>query len=89
MHLPVAVPAIVMVISALTFFIGSILFLVEAFREHILWGLACVFLPIVALIFLCLHWKVAKRPFIIKMVGFVGFVGGIGLLFLSNGKFWF
>ena len=89
MHLPVAVPVIVMVVSGLAFFIGSILFLVEAFREHILWGLGCLLLPIVALVFLCLHWKVAKRPFVIKVVGFVGVLCGIGLLFLSDGKRWF
>jgi hypothetical protein len=64
-HILVPVLAIAGLITAL---IGWIWFLVAAFRESILWGLACLFLPIVSLIFLILHWNEAKRPFFVQLL---------------------
>jgi hypothetical protein len=56
--------------------VGSLLFIIEAFREGILWGLAVLFLPIVPLIFLIVHWSRAKGPFFVQL-------WGIGLVVLA------
>jgi membrane protein CcdC involved in cytochrome C biogenesis len=48
---------------------GGIWFLVEAFRESILWGLGCLLLGPVSIVFLILHWDVAKRPFFLQLKG--------------------
>jgi hypothetical protein len=53
--------------------LGGLFFIVAAFRESILWGLAVLFLPVVPLIFLVLHWQRAKGPFFIQLYG-LGFV---------------
>lgn len=51
--------------------ISGIWFLVVAFRESVLWGLACLFIPIAQLFFLIVHWPVAKRPFLYQLSGLV------------------
>jgi len=56
---------------------GSILLavlhlVVEAFREHIAWGIMVAlssFLPILWMAFVVIHWDRAKRPFILLLVG--------------------
>lgn len=53
--------------------VGGLFFLVAAFRESILWGLAVMFLPVVPLIFLIVHWHRAKGPFFLQLYG-LGFV---------------
>ncbi|MCK5834976.1 MAG: hypothetical protein KAG98_04525 [Lentisphaeria bacterium] len=56
----------------------SILFLVEAFKVHVGWGLGCMFLPIVPLVFLILHWDVAKRPFLRSLLAIPFYlIGGV------------
>lgn len=49
--------------------IGGFMFLVAAFRESVLWGLGCIFLPIVQLFFLVVHWQEAKKAFGIQLLG--------------------
>jgi hypothetical protein len=51
------------------FMIGGFMFLIAAFRESVLWGLACLFVPIVPLFFLITHWHEAKKPFAIQLIG--------------------
>ena len=55
---------------------GRIGFLIAAFRESILWGLGCILLSPVSLVFLFLHWPEAKNPFFLQLVG-------LGLVFLA------
>jgi hypothetical protein len=57
-------------------FVGTIWFLVEAFRESLLTGLAVLLLPIVWIVFLVLCWDRAKRPFLTLL-------GGIALILLG------
>jgi hypothetical protein len=49
--------------------IGSIWFLVVAFQESVLWGLACLFIPFVGLVFLVMHFDRAAKPFFISLAG--------------------
>ena len=59
------------------YLIGWIWFLVAAFRESIWWGLACLFIPIVQLIFLIVHWREARKPFFLQLLGLVIFIVAI------------
>lgn len=51
------------------FIIGGIGFLIAAFKNSILWGLGCLLLYPVSIIFLILHWNEAKNPFLLQLVG--------------------
>jgi len=69
------------VIGGIIMFIGGIWMLIEQFRSGILWGLACMFIPFVALIWLILHWQEGRRPFATSLGGMAVFVVG---MFLSG-----
>jgi hypothetical protein len=57
---------------------AALWFLFAAFEQNILWGLGCLFVPFVSLIFLIVHWKKAAQPFCISLLG-VGIIvtGGV------------
>lgn len=48
--------------------VASIWFIIATFRQSILWGLACLFLPFASLIFTIVHWRVAKIPFLLFLL---------------------
>tara|TARA_B100000609_G_scaffold187541_1_gene173064 strand:- start:508 stop:768 length:261 start_codon:yes stop_codon:yes gene_type:complete len=49
--------------------VGGIWFLIEAFKESIWWGLGCLLISFVSLIFLCMHFQAVKKPFFIQLAG--------------------
>lgn len=51
------------------FLLGGLGFLITAFKQHVLWGLGCLFLGPVSLVFLVMHWNDAKRPFFLQLAG--------------------
>ena len=51
--------------------ISGIWLLILSFQTSILWGLACLFIPFVSLIFVVMHWDDAKKPFLISLAGTV------------------
>ncbi|MFO0799566.1 MAG: hypothetical protein U0804_19015 [Gemmataceae bacterium] len=55
---------------------GSIWMLVLAFQESVLWGLGCLFIPFVGLVFLIMHWPATKNPLFVYVGGLVGLVLG-------------
>ena len=62
---------------------SSVWFLVGAFRVGIWWGLGCFFLAPVNLVFIIMHWRVAKRPFLINLAGVAAII--VGCLILGVG----
>ena len=70
---------VVMAIGWLVCAIGGIWSLVVAFRTSILWGLGCLFVPFVSLIFLILHWHDAKKPFGVELLGLAIIFGSMFL----------
>ncbi len=68
---------VLMILGILIAIVGGIWFLVVAFQESILWGLGCIFVPFVSLVFLVMHWQVAKKPFLIQMLGTALMIVGI------------
>ncbi len=67
---------LIILLGIVIFVVGGFLFLVAAFRESVLWGLACLLCPIVPLFFLIVHWQNARRPFFIQLAGFAVLVVG-------------
>ena len=68
---------ILSILGLVVFLIGSFGFLVATFRAGILWGLSCMFLPLVSFIFLFVHWKTAAKPLLLTLLGLL-------ILFLST-----
>ena len=52
---------------------ATVIFLIVAFRESVLWGLAC-FLPIFPLVFLLAHWDESWKPFFAAFFGWAIFL---------------
>jgi hypothetical protein len=63
------VGSVVVVIGLLLLLLGGIAFLVVAFRESVVWGLAVLVLPVASLVFLILHWSRAKDSFFLQLWG--------------------
>lgn len=59
--------------------VGGIMLLIKAFQTSVLWGLGSIFVPFVSLIFVITHWDIAKRPFLISLVGAVILIIGSAL----------
>lgn len=53
------------------FIIGGLGMLIAAFKTSLLWGLGCMFISPVSLIFLIVHWSDAKNPFFLQLVGLI------------------
>ena len=60
-----------LIVGAIISLVGGIWLLVVAFKESVWWGLGSFFLPFVSLIFVVMHWQVAKKPFLISLAGAV------------------
>lgn len=52
------------------FIIGGIGTLIAAFKTSILWGIGCLLIAPVSLLFLIMHWSNAKNPFFLQLIGF-------------------
>ncbi len=63
-------------IGAFIFILGAIGTIIASFKVGFLWGIGCLLLAPVSLIFLVLHWDVAKNPFFLQLIGIaLAFVG--------------
>ncbi|MCC7517250.1 MAG: DUF4124 domain-containing protein [Pseudomonadales bacterium] len=56
-------------LSGLLFLVSGVMLLIAAFREGLLWGIACFFLPPVQLIFIVLHWDRCKTAVLTWLAG--------------------
>jgi hypothetical protein len=74
---------ILFIIGLIVFVIGGIGFLIAAFRTSLLWGLGCLFISPLQIIYLFIHWDSAKQPFSIQLIG--GFTMLVSAYF--QGKF--
>lgn len=54
-----------LLIVGLAGLVGFIWLLVVAFKTHVLWGLACLFLPFATVVFAILNWRQAAKPFLL------------------------
>ena len=75
---PVDLLAVTLILLGIFIFIvGGFWFLVAAFRESVLWGLACLFIPIVQFFYLMAHWPEAKRAFFLQLLAFAMIIVGL------------
>jgi uncharacterized membrane protein len=67
---------LLMVVGGIIGLIYGIILLVKAFQTHILWGLGYLFVPFVGLIFVIVHWEVAKKPFLRMLIAIPFYIVG-------------
>jgi hypothetical protein len=51
-------------------FFGGLWIVVLAWQKGIVWGLGCLLLPVLQLIYVALNWKQAKSAFFLMLAGF-------------------
>jgi hypothetical protein len=49
--------------------VGGLMVLIAAFKESVLWGVGYIFVPLVGLVFVILHWDKAGQGFLISLAG--------------------
>mgnify|MGYP000213665154 FL=1 len=49
--------------------IGGVMFMIEAFSESIFWGLGCLLVAPVSIVFAYLFWDTCKKPVTYQLVG--------------------
>lgn len=87
------VSMVLVINGAVIALVGAIFFLIESFRANVWWGLACLLLWPVQLVFLTRYWGVAKHPFLIQMIGILCilasaiFAGPEAMLVMWGGSF--
>jgi hypothetical protein len=64
-----ALATLLVLIGWLIVLVAGIMLLIVAFKEHILWGLGCLFIPIVSIIFIIINWDKSKNAFFTWIVG--------------------
>lgn len=68
---------IIQIIGVGIFIVGGIAFLVAAFKTSLLWGLACLLITPITILYLFMHWGDAKKPFLIQL-------GGVAVIFVAS-----
>jgi hypothetical protein len=56
--------------------VGEVMFLAVAYKRSLWWFFGCLFIPIVAWIFLFLNFKVVAKPFGLQILGLA--LAGLG-----------
>lgn len=60
--------------------IFGLVILIKAFQASILWGLAYIFIPFAALIFIITHWDEAGKPFLYSLISIPLLIAGQAIL---------
>lgn len=68
--------ALLVILGSILLLGGGIWLLVVAFQESIWWGLGCLLIPFVSLVFVIMHWSESKGPFFVQIAGLVVLVLG-------------
>jgi len=55
-------------------FLGGLWVIVLAWQKGVVWGLGCLFFPVLQLIYVALNWKQAKSAFFLQLAGFAAFI---------------
>ena len=56
--------SVIMFVGAIGALVFWIQILIVAFKTHIGWGLASLFIPFVGIVFVIMHWQQTKTPFL-------------------------
>lgn len=71
------ISTLLLIVGGVLGLVSGIMLLVAAFRVHVLWGLASLFLPFASLVFVIMNWEVAKKPFLMSLAATAIMVVGI------------
>ncbi len=71
------IATVLVLVGLVLVLVGGIAFLIAAFREGVLWGLACLFVPFATLAFLVIHWQKAKDSFFLQLYGLAAMLGAV------------
>ena len=71
---------ILIAIGLIIALVYGIILLIKAFQTHILWGLGSLFVPFVSLVFVIMHWDVAKKPFLMGLISIPFYIAGTAML---------
>jgi hypothetical protein len=74
-----ALGTVLMVIGIIIAVIGGMWILVLAFQESVAWGLGCLLVPFVSLIFVIMYWDSAAKAFGLNVLGVILAVAGGGM----------
>ncbi len=85
--LPIVAFAVI-AIAAIALLVSTIWFYYEAFKVHVGWGFACLFVPFAALVFLFMHWREALKPFVASLLATLMLGGGISVALSQSGIDW-
>jgi hypothetical protein len=58
-------------------FLSGLAFLWAAFKKSVVWGLLVFCVPFVSLVFLVMHWDVARTPFLANLAGWAMWYAGM------------
>lgn len=61
--------------------------LILAFQASVLWGLGCLLIPFIDLLFVIIYWDIAKAPFLRMLLAIPFLV--VGSLFAPANGLWF
>ncbi|HEY0704099.1 MAG TPA: hypothetical protein VGD60_15120 [Candidatus Acidoferrales bacterium] len=50
-------------------FAGTLWIIAAAWQRNILWGLICILVPVIQLVYIAAHWKDAKEGFFLQLAG--------------------
>jgi hypothetical protein len=69
--------ALLFFLGLFIFVVGGLMFLVAWFSVSILWGLGCLFIPLVSIVFVFAHWDKAKTPLLAQVIGLILMVSAL------------
>ena len=70
---------IFIVLAALFLATAYVWMVIAAFRVNLPWGLLVVFVPIMPLMFLLVHWEAARKPFFCALAGLIALVPAVAM----------
>ncbi|MEI6706017.1 MAG: hypothetical protein WCK96_02655 [Methylococcales bacterium] len=76
---------ICLAIAAVISLVYGIILMIKAFQVSIWWGLGYLFIPFVQLIFIVVHWQIAKDPFLKSLIAIPFII--IAMILLPEGTF--
>jgi hypothetical protein len=74
---------VLVVVGGIISLIFSVIILIKAFQTSIVWGLGSLFVPLVILVFVAMHWAETQKPFLYVVGGWIlvaigAAIGGAG-----------
>ena len=68
--------AVLMLAGGVLLLIGCIMFIVNAFKVSVVWGLGVILLAPIGLVFLFKNWRESKTSFLLQVAGLILVVAG-------------